>query len=92
MTKHDGARILIVDDDPAIVRLVRANLKANGYDTLVAMDGKEALDAVERELPDLILLDITMPEMDGFEVCQRLREWSQIPVIMLTARVKRRTW
>ena len=78
-------RILIVDDEPTIVKFLRANLEANGFETLVAMDGAEALQTIERELPDLLILDIMMPQMDGFEVCHRLREWSQIPIIMLSA-------
>ena len=79
-------RIVIVDDDPAIVKFVRANLEANSYATAVAINGNEALKAVELETPDLVLLDIMMPEKDGFEVCRRLREWSTVPIIMLTAR------
>lgn len=79
-------RVLIVDDDLAIVKFVRANLKAEGYETLTAMDGDQALAIVEKELPDLVILDIMMPEMDGLEVCHRLRQWSQIPIIMLSAR------
>jgi len=79
-------RIVIVDDDPAIVKFVRANLEANNYATAVAINGNEALKAVELEQPDLVLLDIMMPEKDGFEVCRRLREWSTVPIIMLTAR------
>lgn len=79
-------RILIVDDEAVIIKFLRANLEANGYETLTAMDGAEALQKVERELPDLIILDIMMPKTDGFEVCRRLREWSQIPIIMLSAR------
>ncbi|MBN1644046.1 MAG: response regulator transcription factor [Dehalococcoidales bacterium] len=78
--------ILIVDDDPVIAKFVRANMEANNYATTTTVNGSEALKSVERELPDLILLDIMMPEMDGFEVCRRLREWSQVPIIMLTAR------
>ena len=77
-------RILIVDDELAILKLLRANLEANGFGTIAAMDGAEALQTVERELPDLVILDIIMPKMDGFEVCRRLREWSQIPIIMLS--------
>jgi len=79
-------RILIVDDELAIIKFLRANLEAKGFETLAAMDGAEALETIERELPDLVILDIMMPKMDGFEVCRRLREWSQIPIIMLSAR------
>ena len=79
-------RILIVDDDLTITKFLRANLEARNYETLIATDGTEALQTVEREIPDLMILDIVMPKMDGFEVCHRLREWSQIPIIMLSAR------
>ena len=79
-------RILVVDDELSIIKFLRANLEANGYKVLAAMDGAEALQTFEMELPDLVILDITMPKMDGFEVCRRLHEWSQIPVIMLSAR------
>ena len=65
-------RILIVDDDPAILKFVRANLEATDYQTLAAVDGAEALQTVERELPDLVILDIMIPKVDGFEVCRRL--------------------
>ena len=78
--------ILIVDDEISIIKFLRANLESKGYKVLAAMDGAEALQAIEMELPDLVILDIAMPKMDGFEVCQRLREWSQIPIIMLSAR------
>ncbi len=79
-------RILIVDDDLGVVKSVRANLQARDCEILVAMDGTEALRVIEKELPDLIILDIMMPKTDGFEVCRRVREWSQIPIIMLSAR------
>lgn len=79
-------RILIVDDDPAILKFLRANLKAENYETLSAVDGAEALELFERELPDLVILDITMPRMDGFEACRRIREWSKAPIIMLSGR------
>lgn len=81
----DKTRILVVDDEPSIIKYLRANLEASGYQVLAAMDGAEGLRTFERELPDLLLLDIRMPVMDGFEVCRRIREWSQIPIIMLTA-------
>ena len=79
-------RILIVDDEPAIRKLLRANLEKNGFEAMSAGDGAEALKLVEREAPDLVVLDIIMPRMDGFETCRRLREWSTIPIIMLSAK------
>ena len=79
-------RILVVDDEPSIRKFLRANLEAKDYEVLTAMDGAEALRTIEMELPDLMILDIMMPKMDGFEVCRQLREWSQIPIIMLSAR------
>ncbi len=79
-------RILVVDDELSIIKFLRANLEAAGYEVLAAMDGTEALQTFEMELPDLVILDIMMPKLDGFEVCRRLREWSQVPVIMLSAR------
>ncbi len=80
------SRILIVDDDIGVVKSVRANLQSKDCEALVAMDGAEAIQTIEKELPDLVILDIKMPKMDGFEVCRRVREWSQIPIIMLTGR------
>ena len=79
-------KILVVDDDAATVKFVTANLEANDYEALSARDGEEALKIIEKKLPDLVILDIMMPKVDGYEVCRRLREWSQIPVIMLSAR------
>jgi adenylate cyclase len=82
-------RILIVDDTPANVHILQARLAANGYDIVTATDGEEALAAVRETQPDLILLDIMMPKMDGFEVCRRLRADASlpfIPIIMVTAK------
>jgi len=81
-------RILVVDDVPQNVRLLEVNLKAEGYSVIAAYNGQEALEKVRTEKPDLILLDIMMPGMDGYEVCRRLRADEQtraIPIIMLTA-------
>ena len=78
-------RILVVDDELSIIKFLRANLEANSYEVLAAMDGAEALQTFEMQLPDLVILDIMMPKVDGFEVCKRLREWSQVPIIMLSA-------
>ncbi len=80
------SRILIVDDDIGVVKALRANLqKDNDFETLTAMNGAEALQVIEREFLDLVILDIMMPRMDGFEVCRQVREWSQIPILMLSA-------
>jgi DNA-binding response OmpR family regulator len=80
------SRILVVDDDPTIRKFVRVNLEIRDFQVLLASDGDEALKVIEKELPDLIILDIMMPKIDGFTVCQRVREWSKIPIIMLSAR------
>jgi DNA-binding response OmpR family regulator len=80
--------ILLVDDDPQLIRLVRANLDSVGYRITVAMDAQTALKQVNLEIPDLIILDIMLPDMDGYGLCQRIREFSTIPIIMLTAKVE----
>jgi class 3 adenylate cyclase len=82
-------RILIVDDTPANVHILKARLAANGYDIVTATDGEEALAVVREAQPDLILLDVMMPKLDGFEVCRRLRSDATIPfipIIMVTAK------
>ncbi|MGG1514748.1 response regulator transcription factor [Paenibacillus oryzisoli] len=81
-----GKRILIVDDEPKIIRFIAANLKSLQYETAACQSGAEALEQVDLFDPDLILLDLMMPGMDGFEVLRRLRSFSSVPVIMLTAR------
>jgi two-component system KDP operon response regulator KdpE len=78
--------ILVVDDEPRMVRFVRMNLELEGYQVSEASNGIETLDKVRDELPDLVLLDVMMPEMDGFETLERLREVSTVPVIMLTVK------
>ncbi len=86
---HDvGGKVLIVDDYPANVKLLERNLRSAGYDTVAAYDGEEALEKVEAEHPDLVLLDIMLPKIDGYEVCHRLRAdetTGVIPIIMITA-------
>jgi DNA-binding response OmpR family regulator len=78
--------ILVVDDEPRYVRLMEANLLPEGYEVLKSFGGQEALDIVTEEKPDLILLDVMMPGLDGFAVCERIREFSTIPIIMVTAK------
>ncbi len=77
---------LVVDDESNILRFVRANLRASGYDIASAMTGTEALTQFEACNPDIIILDIMLPEMDGLEVCRRIRQVSDVPIIMITAK------
>ena len=78
--------ILVVDDDPGLRRTVRASLERAGLQTIAAADGAQALMAARREAPELVVLDIGLPEMDGLEVCRRLRAHSDVPILFLTAR------
>ena len=80
------AKILVADDEPNIVRLLRLYLRNEGYDIVAASDGREALDRFHSESPDLVLLDLMMPELGGFEICSEIRKVSSVPVLMLTAR------
>ncbi len=79
-------RVLIVDDDERVVSNLKLFAEANGFDALVAYDGDSALDIAQSENPDVVLLDVMLPTMSGFEVCRRLREFSQAAVLFLTAR------
>src|SRR5205809_5376447 len=78
--------ILAADDDPQLLRLITRNLQLEGYDVMAASDGQQALEEVEAHSPDLVLLDVMMPRMDGFTVCYRVREFSAVPIIIITAR------
>jgi len=78
--------ILTADDDPQLLRLIARNLELEDYQVLVASDGQQALEQIEQHAPDLVLLDVMMPRMDGFTVCQRVREFSAVPIIIVTAR------
>lgn len=84
--QRDGKRILVVDDEPRIIGFIRMNLELEGHQVLEARSGIEALEAVRTVLPDIVLLDVMMPDLDGFETLRMLREFSNIPVIMLTAK------
>jgi two-component system response regulator VicR len=88
MSDNANRRILVVDDEKKIVDIIAFNLNKEGYDVLCAYDGEQGLNFALTKNPELVLLDIMMPKMDGFEVCKKLREKSQIPIIMLTARVE----
>ena len=79
-------RILVVDDEARYQRLLDANLRTDGYDVVTASNGVEAIEVFSSQPIDLILLDVMMPEMDGFDTCQRVREYSNVPIIMLTAK------
>lgn len=78
-------RILVIDDDPTLNSLIRQSFHAKGYEVITALNGMEGLKLAYRSHPDIILLDIMMPDLDGFETCRRLREISEVPVLMLTA-------
>jgi len=79
-------KILVVDDEPAVTDLLTYNLRKSGYEPLVAADGREALRLARHASPDLILLDLMLPELDGLDVCRELRKTSAVPIIMITAR------
>ncbi len=78
-------RVLVVDDEPGILKVVAIHLKLRGYETITTLNGKEALELVQTWDPNIVLLDILMPEMTGLDVLTRLREFSQVPVIAFTA-------
>ena len=85
----DRKRILVVDDEIYIVHILEFSLTMEGYSILTASDGEEALRVIESERPDLIVLDIMMPKLDGYEVCRRLRQdeqFQELPVILLSAK------
>jgi two-component system, OmpR family, KDP operon response regulator KdpE len=81
-----GARVLVVDDEPSIARVVAANLRARGYEALTAASGEAALGLIEAQRPDCIVLDLGLPGVDGLEVLRRLRARAATPVVILTAR------
>jgi len=78
-------RVLVADSDLPMLRFLRSNLEIGGYQVILAVDGEEALEKAESELPDLVILDTMLPRVDGVEVCRRIREWSRVPLIMLSA-------
>ena len=81
-----SARILVVDDEPRYLRLIEANLASDGFQVIKATNGQEAVDRVASHQPDLVLMDIMMPILDGFAATERIREFSNVPIIVVTAR------
>src|SRR4030042_451081 len=81
-----NSTVLIVDDDIRMLRMMKRMLELEGFQVNIANSGDMALKSFEKETPDLVLLDIMMPEMDGYIVCRRIREFSQVPIIMVTAK------
>jgi len=79
-------RILVVDDEKVIVKGIKFNLENDGYDVLTGCDGVEAVEAVKSQNVDLVVLDLMMPRLDGLGACQQIREFSDVPIIMLTAK------
>jgi two-component system, OmpR family, KDP operon response regulator KdpE len=81
-----STRALVVEDDPNIVDLIRSNLAVRGFDTVVSTDGSRALQLLDTEAPDIVLLDLMLPEIDGFELCRQIRERSAVAIIVVSAR------
>jgi two-component system KDP operon response regulator KdpE len=86
LPSRDGKRILVVDDEPRMIGFIRMNLELEGHQVVEAHNGLQALELIRTQLPDVVLMDVMMPEMDGFETLRLLREFSTVPVIMLTAK------
>ena len=79
-------KVLIVEDDPNIVDLVRSNLAVRGFDTVLSTDGSKVLTLLDTEQPDIVLLDLMLPDSDGFELCRQIRERSPVAIIVVSAR------
>ena len=86
MTATAAHRVLVVDDEPALARALAINLRANGWEVITAADAKAALDAAATQHPDVILLDLGLPDLDGTEVIAGLRGWTSVPIVVLSAR------
>lgn len=83
--ENHRSKVLVADDEAALRQILKTRLSLSGYDVVTAADGKQSLDIFSQEKPDLVVLDVMMPEPNGYEVCQELRKESDIPIIMLTA-------
>ena len=88
---NDSKKILVVDDDPYILMSLEFLMKKNGYEVMVARNGTEALDLVEKQLPDIVLLDIMMPDVDGYEICRHIKKANRLKhtkVVFMSAKSK----
>src|SRR5512136_819352 len=83
-----GGKVLVVEDDRTLLEVLQYNLRQQGYDVLTAADGAAGLDAARSSKPDLIILDVMLPKIDGYEVCRILRREMTVPIIMLTAKIE----
>jgi DNA-binding response OmpR family regulator len=81
-------KILVVDDEPLYLRLLKVNLESEGYEIITAKNGEEAIEQLSQGMPNLIIMDIMMPKMDGIAACERIRQFSNVPIILLTARTE----
>src|ERR1700681_1401430 len=88
---HEHRRILVVDDESQITRVLRTSLSSQGYDIRVANDGETALEIMKDSTPDLVITDLFMPNMDGLELCRRVRAVTKIPIIVLSVRGEEKT-
>jgi DNA-binding response OmpR family regulator len=88
LMSQDKTQILIVDDEPKYVYIMQLNLEASGYGVIIGRDGEEAVTLAASEEPDLIILDIMMPKLTGYQACERIREFSTVPIIFLTAKAE----
>ncbi|MGH9106788.1 MAG: response regulator, partial [Acidimicrobiales bacterium] len=79
------ARVLVIDDDRALLRALRVGLSSRGHEVSLAVSGKEGLSKVALDPPEVVVLDLGLPDLDGLEVCRRIRQWSEVPVIVLSA-------
>src|SRR5881392_1504542 len=85
MTENGAGAVLVIDDEPAILRAVGAALRARGYQLLTATTGERAVEIVAVDNPDVVVLDLGLPDVDGLDVCRRIRGWSSVPIIVLSA-------
>ena len=79
------AKVLVIDDDPSLLRALRVGLKAGGHDVVTATDGEQGLAQTALSAPDIVVLDLGLPDLDGLAVCRRIRQWSEVPIIILSA-------